>query len=110
MGKSRDLASKEFITSSASVSAANNTAVTLFTLPDVAFATYILSVGLYADDVPNYHEVALVVTQGTSVAITTLNNASLITLSNSGLDIRGSQSSGITNTLRGFLTCLNVEV
>lgn len=73
------------------------------------FATYILTVGIYANDVPNYHEVALVMTQGSSVAITTLNNSALIALSASGLNIQATQSSGAANTVRAYLTRLNLD-
>lgn len=66
MGKSRDLADKEFITLSASATAANNTA-------------------------------------------TTLVNAALTTISVSGLNIQVTQSSGLSQTILGRLTCLNRE-
>lgn len=109
MGKARELAGLEFITQRADVSTPSGVATTLFALPDVSFATYIVSAGLYADDVANYHEVALIMTQGTSVVITVLNNSSLITLSASGLNLQATQASGITNTMRGYLTCLNKD-
>lgn len=109
MGKSRDLAGLEFQSQSVSVAAQNGVATDLFTLPSNNFATYIISVGLLANDTGNYHDVALICTQGTSVTITMLNNSALTAITNSGLTIRGSQSSGIANTLQARLTCLNRE-
>lgn len=106
MGKSRELAGLEFQTQAVSVSAASGVATDLFTLPTNGFATYILSVGMIAGDTGNYHDVALICTQATSVTITLLNNSSLIAITNSGLTIRGTQTSGLVNTLQGRLTCL----
>ena len=91
------------------MSAANNTAVTLFTLPSNNFATYIVTAGVIANDPANYHEVAIISQQGNTLQMTTLVNAALANISVSGLDIRASQSSGITVTLVGRLTCLTRE-
>ena len=91
------------------MSAANNTAVTLFTLPSNNFATYIVTAGVIANDPANYHEVAIISQQGNTLQMTTLVNAALANISVSGLDIRASQSSGITATLVGRLTCLTRE-
>lgn len=91
------------------VSVATATPVTLFTLPSVNFATYILSVGLNSGDTVNYHDVAVICTQGSSVSITTLVNSNLVAITNSGLTIRGTQSSGITSTIQARLTCLNKD-
>lgn len=109
MGKSRDLADKEFITLSASVSAANNTATTLFTLPSNNFATFIVTAGLSAGDPANYHEVALISQQGSTLQVTTLVNAALLNVTVSGLNIQATQSSGLSQTVIGRLTCLNRE-
>lgn len=109
MGKSRDLADKEFITLSASATAANNTATTLFTLTSNNFATYLVTAGLNANDPGNYHEVAVISQQGTTLQVTTLVNAALTTISVSGLNIQVTQSSGLSQTILGRLTCLNRE-
>ena len=109
MGRSRDLAGLEFQSLQANVSTTSGVAATIFTLPSVPFATYIVTVGIYANDVANYHDVALVMTQGSSLVITTLNNSALIALSASGLNLQVTQSSGASNTVRGFLTRLNLE-
>jgi len=109
LGRARELAGLEFQSQRADVAAATGVATTIFTLPSVPFATYILTAGIYANDVPNYHEVALVMTQGSSVVITTLNNSNLIALSASGLNIQATQSSGASNTVRAFLTRLNLD-
>jgi len=87
----------------------SGTATTVFTLPSVPFATYILTVGIYANDVANYHEVALVMTQNSSVGITILNNWNLIVLSASGLNIQVTQNSGAWATVRAYLTRLNLD-
>jgi hypothetical protein len=91
------------------VSVATATPVTLFTLPSVNFATYILSVGLNSGDTANYHDVAIICTQGSSVSITTLVNSNLVSITNTGLAIKGTQSSGITSTIQARLACLNRE-
>ena len=109
MGKSRDLAGLEFLTSSASVSAATATAVTLFTLPSNQFATYIVTAGLIAGDPGNYHEVAVISQQGSTLQVNVLVNAALTNITVSGLNIQASQSSGITATIQGRLTCLSRE-
>jgi hypothetical protein len=109
MGKARDLAGLEFQTSSASVSAATATAVTLFTLPANNFATYIVTAGVIANDPGNYHEVALISQQGSTLQVTVLVNASLTNISVSGLNIQATQSSGITANIAGRLTCLTRE-
>ncbi len=110
MGKAANLASLgdlTFQTSTASVSAANNTATTLFTLASNTFATYIVTAGVPANDPANYHEVAIISQQGTTLQMTTLVNAALLSISVSGLDIKATQSSGLTQTVRAHLTCLN---
>ena len=109
MGKSRDLAGLEFITSSASVSAPTATATTLFTLPSNNFATYIVTAGIIANDPGNYHEVALISQQGSTLVVTVLVNAALLNITVSGLNIQATQSSGITATIEGRLTCLTRE-
>ena len=109
MGKSRDLAGLEFITQSASVSAATATATTLFTLPANDFATYLVTAGVIANDPGNYHEVAIISQQGTTLLVNVLVNAALCNITVSGLNIQGTQSSGITANIAGRLTCLARE-
>jgi hypothetical protein len=109
MGKASDLARLEFLTSSASVSAANNTAVTLFTLPSNGFATYLVTVGVAANDPGNYHEVAIISQQGSTLQATVIVNATLTVISVSGLNIQVTQTSGLTQTVQGRLTCLSRE-
>jgi hypothetical protein len=109
MGKSRDLAGLEFITQSASASAATATATTLFTLPSNNFATYLVTAGLVAGDPGNYHEVAIISQQGGTLQATVLVNATLTTISVSGLNIQVTQASGLTQTVQARLTCLNRE-
>lgn len=109
MGKSRDLADKEFISLSASVSASSGSTVTVFTLPSNNFATYIVTAGVIANDPANYHEVALISQQGGTLQITNLVNAALLNITVSGLNIQATQSSGITATIVGRLTCINRE-
>ncbi len=110
MGKAANLASLgdlTFQTSTASVSSTTGVAATLFTLSSTTFATYLLTVGLNANDPSNYHEVAIVVQQGSTLQVTTLVNSSLTSISVSGLNIQATQSSGATQPLKGYLTCLN---
>lgn len=110
MGRAANLASLgdlTFKTSEASVTSTTGVATTLFTLSSATFATYLLTVGLHANDTTNYHEVAIIVQQGSNLAVTTLVNSSLTAISVSGLNIQGTQSSGATQPLKGFLTCLN---
>jgi hypothetical protein len=109
MGKSRDLAGLEFITQSASVSAATATTTTLFTLPSNNFATYLVTAGVVAGDPGNYHEVAIISQQGTTLQATVLVNATLTTISVSGLNIQVTQASGTTQTIQARLTCLSRE-
>lgn len=109
MGKSRDLAGLEFITQSASASAATATATTLFTLSSNNFATYLVTAGLASNDPGNYHEVAIISQQGTTLQATVLVNATLTTISVSGLNIQVTQSSGSTQTIQSRLTCLSRE-
>ena len=110
MGKAANLASLgdlTFKTSSASVSAATATATTVFTLSSSNFATYIISAGLEAGDPGNYHEVAIISQQGSTLQVTTLVNAALMSISVSGLNIQATQSSGLTQTVKAHLTCIN---
>lgn len=106
MGRAAQLSDLTFNTQSASVSAATGSATTLFTLASNAFATYIVTAGVAADDPANYHEVAIISQQGSTLQVTTLVNASLMAITVSGLNIQGTQSSGLTQTVKGQLTCL----
>jgi hypothetical protein len=109
MGKARDLAGLEFITQSSSASAATATATTLFTLPSNGFATYLVTAGVVANDPSNYHEVAIISQQGSTLQATVLVNATLTVISVSGLNIQVTQTSGTTQTVQGRLTCLSRE-
>jgi len=85
--------------------AANGVTTTLVTLNSApSFATYIVTAGLTAGDVANYHCVSIVSQQGSSTKITSLVTASLATLSISGLAIRLTQNSGGTQTLSYVVT------
>ena len=88
-----------FSTVNGSVSAANATSTTLFTIPNVSFSTWMVSVQLDAADTPNYSAYAIVSTQNASVRLLTNVAGSLLTINNSGLNIQATQSSGITTTI-----------
>lgn len=106
MGKSQKLSDLTFQTNSTSVTAANGSATTLFSLSSNTFATYIVTAGLAAGDPANYHEVAIISQQGSTLQATNLVNGSLMSISVSGLNIQATQSSGATSTIVGRLTCL----
>jgi hypothetical protein len=75
------------------------TAVTLFTIPSVSVSTWLVSVQLDAADTPNYSAFAVVSTQNNSVRILSNVAGALLTISNSGLSIQGTQNSGVTTTI-----------
>jgi len=77
MSKARQLSALTFNTLDAAVSAPNATAVTVATLPNLDFATYMVTAGLKAGDPTNYHAVAIVSTQGSSAKITSLGHRQL---------------------------------
>jgi hypothetical protein len=87
------------VITSGSVSASNATATTLLTLANVPTGMYLIAVQLNAADTPNYSAWAMVATQGTSVRILTNVAGALLTISNSGLNIQGTQNSGATATI-----------
>lgn len=88
-----------FSTVNGSVSAAASTATTLFTAPVVAFSTWLVSIQLNADDTPNYSAFAVICTQNNSVRILSNVAGALMTISNSGRIIQGTQNSGVTSTI-----------
>ncbi len=87
------------VITSGSVSAAPSTATTLFALANVASSTWLISVQLQAADTPNYSVFAVVSTQNASVRILSNVAGTLLTISNSGLNIQATQSSGISSTI-----------
>jgi hypothetical protein len=107
MGNARELGGLTFNSQKTSITAPNVTATTLFALPNVQFATYLVTAGIISGDVANYQAVALVCTQGTSAKITPLVSGDLLTLGISGLNVRVTQSSGLIQDVEGFLTRLN---
>ena len=84
---------------SSSVSAAASTATTLFTISNVNNSTWLVSAQLQAADATNYSAYAVVSTQNATVRLLTNVAGPLLTISNSGLNIQGTQSSGITATI-----------
>jgi hypothetical protein len=109
MGKSRDLAGLEFITQTFQTTSTSGSPTILFTLPSNGFATYLVTAGVMSNDPSNYHEVAIISQQGTTLQETVIVNAALTTISVSGLNIQVTQSSGSTQTVQGRLTCLSRE-
>jgi len=109
MSKARQLSALTFNTLEAAVSAPNATAVTVATLPNLDFATYMVTAGLKAGDPTNYHAVAIVSTQGSSAKITSLVTANLLTLSLSGMNVQATQNSGPTQTIFAFISRINAQ-
>jgi hypothetical protein len=78
------------------VTGPNATPTTLFaaSLPVGQVAAFLVAAGLGVNDAANYGAVALVVCDGGSARIGLVNNATLFTLSLSGLNVQATQSSG----------------
>ena len=82
----------------------NNTATTLVTLPNIAAATYLVSVWLPASDPGNYSAVTLVVTQGANLAFNSLRLAGLLNIGFVGLAVQVTQTSGATQSVSWSVT------
>jgi hypothetical protein len=78
---------------------ASGVATTLFTIPSLSFSTWMVTVQLAAGDTSNYSAWAMISTQTSSVRIMTNVAGTLLTISNSGLAIQATQSSGISSTI-----------
>jgi hypothetical protein len=88
-----------FSTINGSVSGSNATATTLFTIPSFPFSMWLVSVQLDAFDTPNYSAYAVISTQVSSVRIISTVGGALLSISNSGLNIQATQSSGTTTNI-----------
>lgn len=91
--------SPKFQTATASVSAANGVATTVYALPNAAVAMYLASVniGSVADAV-NWGAFAAIATDGASARIVFSYNTGVQTITLSGLNIQTTQGSGGTQT------------
>jgi hypothetical protein len=81
------------------VSAPNATATTLFTIPNVPNSTWLVSVQLYGADTASYAAFAVISTQTTSIRFMSNVAGTLLTISNSGLNIQATQGSGSTTNI-----------
>jgi hypothetical protein len=104
VSNSAQLVSGKFVSIQGFQVGANNTATTVVTLPNVAFATYMVSGGLEAGDTANYHNVSIVSTQFTSAKITNLVTSTLFFITLSGLSVQMRQSSGIAQNMTYVVT------
>lgn len=79
-------------------STASGTAVTLATLPNVGFATYMVTATLNnVNDTGHYNAVSMISTNGTDAKANSVIGAGLMTISLSGLNVQATQSSGAAN-------------
>jgi hypothetical protein len=85
-----------FTTFNGTYLAVQNTTVTLFTLPNNLVSTWIVTAGVFANDVSNFTAVATVITNGTqSARPTALYHAGgLMSITLAGLNVQARQSSG----------------
>jgi hypothetical protein len=83
------------------VVAANNTDTNLFTLPNSSLGVWVVALGISGGSgAPSfYNPVALITSDGTSLIQTNLVTATNMTISVSGLVIRGRQTTGAANTI-----------
>jgi hypothetical protein len=81
------------------VTPASGVATTIFTIPSQNFSTWMITVQLAAADTANYSAWAMIATQTGSVRIMTNVAGPLLTISNSGLAIQATQSSGTSSTI-----------
>jgi hypothetical protein len=89
-----------FSTLRSSASVANNTATTIATLPS-GEGNYMVSASLNASATPaDYNEVAMVCVSQSNTSITTLVNASQLSLSMSGLNLQVTHLQGLTQTIQ----------
>jgi hypothetical protein len=88
-----------FSTVNGLVSANNASATTIFAIPSLPYSTWLVSVQLYAADTANYSAFAIISAQTTSVRFMSNTAGALMTISNSGLNIQATQSSGTTTNI-----------
>jgi hypothetical protein len=89
-----------FSTLRSSASVANNTATTIATLPS-GEGNYMVSASLVSSGTPaDYNEVAMVCVSQSNTSITTLVNASQLSLSMSGLNLQVTHLQGLTQTIQ----------
>jgi hypothetical protein len=89
-----------FKTISGSASAPSGTATTLFTAPTLANGTYIVSAGINNTGEPAvYSAVSLISVDNTVIQATALKTATNLSISISGQNVRGTQTSGITTNI-----------
>jgi len=89
----------KFSSANGSISVANATAGTIFTLPGTTLGSYIVTADINSSAPLNYSAVALVTTDGGVARLTTLQAATNNTISISGLNVQVTQTSGATNTV-----------
>lgn len=85
-----------FKTSNGTISAANNTATTIFTTPTLNNGTYIVSCNVPAADPVNYSAVSLITVDATVLRATALQTATLLSITVSSQNIQTTQLSGST--------------
>lgn len=91
-----------------SISAASGTTVTIFSLSPASPAVYLVSVNIgTVNDTSNYSATAIVIIDGTSARLVTTFNATLQTITLSGLNIQSTQTSGGTKTIYGSALRIN---
>jgi hypothetical protein len=96
-----------FLTASASASALTGVATTIIAIPNDTPCAYLVSAHTgIANDVSNYSAVAIVLANGSTARIALNNNAALLTITLSGLNVQVTQSSGGTQTVTVTLTKL----
>ena len=77
----------------------HNTATTLFALPTGTYGTFLVTAFLAASDATNYHAVSLVCLSNTTATITALKTATNLTITLSGTNVQGTQTSGASSTM-----------
>lgn len=102
---SNKVTAPKFQTASASVSATTAVATTIIAIPNATPAMYLVSANTgIVNDVANYSSFAVVAANGTAARIVFSNNATLLAISLSGLNVQVNQTSGGTQTVTVTLT------
>lgn len=93
-----------FITTRGTVSAASGVATTIAVSAGANNVTYIVSCTVAASDPVNYSAVAIVSADASTLRVTTLQTANLMTISVSGTNIQATQASGAAQTIQFCIT------
>lgn len=84
---------------------ASGTAKTIYVIPNGAPAAFLVSANIgTTNDTGNYNAFAVVLSDGSSARLAVSNNASLQTITLSGLNVQSTQNSGATQTINAVIT------